>query len=234
MRNAILVPGLLAAALLAGMQGATAGRPAGPRAAAPEAFAKARIYVEFNETDNDTGIHIDTDHDVGLRTLRVVGPNGKTVVDSTWRTRPPLGLTEMATESAEPDPEQALLAYPPGVYRFSGVTIEGDRLVSQATLSHDLLAAPAITSPADGATGVPTTGVSAAWDAVPGAQGYALEIEQGTPFVTKLETTLESTSNRFSIPDGLLIPDTAFQIGVASISSNGNLSLSVIEFHTGS
>src|SRR5688572_12033407 len=118
----LIVMSGLAAALLGGLQAASVARPSGQRPARTEPFAKATIFLEFNSTDNDTGVHIDTDHDVGLSELWVVAPDGRTVAEAEWRTRPPLGLTEMSTESAEPNTTTALRSYPAGLYRFFGRT----------------------------------------------------------------------------------------------------------------
>ncbi len=245
MKKAMLVSALLATALLGSFQAGgylraaevprasgSGARPSAPRPSATEPFVKAAIFLEFNETDNDTGVHIQTDHGDGLSELWVVSPDGRTVAEAEWRTRPPLGLTEMATESAEPDPTTAVRSYPAGVYRFFGRTIDGVRLASRATLSHALLPAPEITDPPDGATDVPTSGVVVTWNPVPGARGYMLEYEGDNPAVPKLETRLAASTTSFAIPDGFLIPDAGFKVGVASVHENGNLTLAAIEFRT--
>ena len=161
----------------------------------------------------------------------VVAPNGKTIVSQTWTTRPPLGLTEMAVESAEPDTTTAVRSYPPGVYRFTGRTITGQRLASSVTLSHALLPAAEITSPPDGATAVPTVGAIAAWNPVPGAQSYEIEFEEADG-AGKLEMTLPASSTSFGIPDGFLKPGADYKLGVAPRNAAGNLTLATVEFQT--
>ncbi len=229
MKRGILVSSLAAVAILGAIQGTSIGRPAGALPAPPP-FTQAEIYLEFNSTDEDIGVHIDTDHGTGLREVTVVSPQGREIVDQDWSTPRPLGLTEMKTESAEPDMTSALAAYPPGIYRISGVTITGQRLFSRARLSHSLLDAPEITNPAEGATGVPTVGLVVSWEPVAGARGYLIEFDGASG--KKLEAALPATMTSFAIPDGMLDPHAVHKVGVAVIAANGNRSLAEVEFET--
>jgi len=231
MRTVVAISIVAAATLLMGVQAAGLARTGRVRTQGTP-FAKAVIFLEFNYTDEDVGVHIQTDHGIGLREETVISPDGRIVAGLSWRTRPPLGLTELNTESAEPDAERALRAYPEGTYRFNGWTIHGDRLFSTAVLSHELLPAPEITYPADGADDVPTTLVTATWNAMPGAVGYIVEFEADVAGGVKLETRLPASSPSFSIPEGMLEPGTPYKIGVAGIHANGNLSLAAIGFET--
>jgi hypothetical protein len=230
MKKAMFLSLFLAVAVLGGVQAAGLAQLLRARGRT-EPFEQAAMFVEFNHTDVDAGVHIQTDHDVGLRELCVVSPRGRIVAEMEWSTAPPLGLTELRTESAEPDATSALRAYPPGEYRILGLTIEGDRLLSRVTLSHALLPAPEITSPADGDV-VPTSGVIVMWNPVVGAQDYIVEFEEDAPGGANLEMNLPGSATSFPVPDGFLKPDTPYKIGVAARGANGNRSLTEAEFRT--
>jgi hypothetical protein len=230
-RNATIVSGLLAVALVAGFQGTTTAQNWRGFIATNQPLEEAEIFLEFNQSDNDLGVHIETDNNPGLRELRVAAPNGRDVLALTWQDTPPLGLTEMKTETAEPAPAKLLQAYPAGVYRFLARTVDGKLLASVATLSHQLLPAPRITAPAEGAEDVSTDELTVVWDPVPGAVGYFLEIDG--PEGKVLETFLPPTTTSLEVSEGLLAEDAEHTLGVAAIHRNGNLSLSERDFETG-
>ena len=53
-----------------------------------------------------------------------------------------LGLTELVFETDEPEPAEVLALFPAGNYRFEGRTLDQEKLVGAATLSHSLPPAP--------------------------------------------------------------------------------------------
>ena len=77
-------------------------------------------------------------------------PGGRKFVEFLARGRmQELGLTELFFESAEPSPREVLALFPPGEYRFAGTTIDDERLMGTASLSHNLPPAP-VFSPSNG------------------------------------------------------------------------------------
>ncbi|MDQ5857468.1 MAG: hypothetical protein M3542_04220, partial [Acidobacteriota bacterium] len=110
-------------------------------------FSIARIYIEYNAIPNDLGYHVSLDGE-DWKSLKIVDPNGKTIFDVTGKgAYKDLGMTELFFEGAEPNladfPLADLLAlFPEGVYTFSGVTVDGERLVSTSTLTHAVPARP--------------------------------------------------------------------------------------------
>lgn len=118
-------------------------------------FAEAEIFFEFNSTDLDLGMHLFFDAE-GWENVSVSGPDGTVFsVDNGGGLRE-IGSTEVFTESAEPPLDEENLAqemaeflarFPEGEYEFEGRTIDGDRLVGSAVLSHDLPAAPRLLFP---------------------------------------------------------------------------------------
>jgi hypothetical protein len=117
-------------------------------------FAEARIFIEYNSTDNDLGFHVFLDGE-DWKTLKIVNPNGRTIFEVAGRGAfEDLGLTELFFEGAEPSlddiPLDELLAlFPEGIYTFSGVTVDGVPLVSRATLTHAVPSGPRVSARLD-------------------------------------------------------------------------------------
>lgn len=195
-------------------------------------FKKVAIFLEYNSTDEDMGVHIDTDHNEGISDVKVVAPNNRVIVEQEWVTQPRLGLTELFSESAEPDLTSAINSYPAGNYKFYGKTAIGrKKLFSTGRLSHDLLAPPDIQFPEEGATGVPSTGFDVVWAPVPQAQLYLIEFADANG--TRLESKLSPSETSFTINAQVLSPNTTYTVGVSSKHANGNQSLASVEFTTG-
>jgi hypothetical protein len=110
-------------------------------------FAEARIFIEYNSSDNDLGFHVFLDGE-DWKTLTIVNPAGRTIFEAAGKgAYQELGLTELFFEGAEPSLNEVPLAellarFPEGRYRFTGVTVGGTRLVSTATLTHAVPAGP--------------------------------------------------------------------------------------------
>ena len=104
-------------------------------------FSKARIIFEFNSSGPDLGIQVSLDGEP-WKEIKIVDPQGTTIleVEAAGRLKD-FGLTELFAESNEPNfedvrPEDILARFQEGVYRFFGTTVEGDRLVGRARLTH--------------------------------------------------------------------------------------------------
>src|SRR5687767_1135674 len=65
-------------------------------------FSEARIFIEYNDTDNDLGFHIFLDGE-DWRSLKIINPAGTTIFSVTGKAGyRRLGLTELFFEGAEP------------------------------------------------------------------------------------------------------------------------------------
>jgi len=106
-------------------------------------FSKAKIIFEFNSSGPDLGIQVSLDGEP-WHEIKIVDPKGRTMLDIDAKGRlKKFGLTELFAESNEPNfaevPAQDILdRFPAGVYKFSGKTVEGEKLVGTATLTHDI------------------------------------------------------------------------------------------------
>lgn len=120
-----------------------------------QVFEDSRIFIEYNSTDNDLGFHVLLDGE-DWKTLEIIRPDGRTIFHVRGRVGYRLlGLTELFFEGAEPSladvPLDDLLAlFPEGTYEFEGVTVEGDEIEGEATLSHAVPAGPEVDAMVDG------------------------------------------------------------------------------------
>src|SRR3990170_6392443 len=147
----------------------------GTGAAAPEPvpLKDAKLNIEHNATDNDTGFQGFIDSE-GWRYLDVRGPDGTVLRLEGRGELGQLGLTELFFESVEPANadvpiEEVLKTLPEGNYKIAGEAMENGESAGTtsgtAWLTHDIPAGAELLSPAGGAV-VPTTGVIASWDPV--------------------------------------------------------------------
>jgi len=119
-----------------------------------EPFEEARIFIEYNASDNDLGFQVFLDGE-DWKTLRIINPNGKTVFHVEGKQGyKNLGLTELFFEGAEPSlyefPLADLLAlFPQGEYRFEGTLAEGGSIEGQANLTHAVPAGPDVSDSDD-------------------------------------------------------------------------------------
>lgn len=182
-------------------------------------FAKLQMFFEFNSTDDDLGVQLLLDGEP-WDLVRGVDPVGRTFVEFFGRGRmKELGLTELFFESAEPSPREVLALFPAGEYRFVGRTVEKDRLVGAARLSHDL-APPPVLVPAEGAELDPEDFV-VQWRAIAGVAFYQVIVadeETGR----KMEIDLPPSATQVTVPPEMLARDREYKIEVLAVLPNGN------------
>ena len=219
----------------------------------PIALKDAKLNIEHNATDNDTGFQGFVDSE-GWKRLNVTGPDG-TVLSFAGRGKlATLGLTELFFETVEPANvevpiEEMLSKLPAGDYTIAGPSMangEGSgRTEGTAWLTHDIPAGPELLSPAAGAT-VPATGLVASWGAVTktitgenvNIIAYQLIIEKDEPphphMIGKIGLSIyvPASVTSITIPDGFLEPGTPYRWEVLAIEESGNQTLSSSEFQT--
>ncbi len=199
---------------------------------------EATMIVEVNATDGDAGLQIFLDGEPWRR-MTITAPTGQRIVAVNTRTRlRNYGLTELFTESSEPTFDEFPLnrfkrLFPEGRYRLAGTTIEGDRLVGRARLSHDIPDGPQIMSPANGAT-LPSGSVVASWNPVAESQGinivgYRAIVERESP-LRVYSADLPASVTSLTIPDEFLEPGTEYKLEVQAIEASGNQTLTEITF----
>jgi hypothetical protein len=127
---------------------------AGQEGQAVVEFDEARIFIEYNSSDNDLGFHVFLDGEDWTK-LRIVNPNGQTIFKVEGKAGyKDLGLTELFFEGAEPSlfdfPLADLLAlFPEGEYDFKGMTADGDKIEGESMLTHAVPAGPDVSDSDD-------------------------------------------------------------------------------------
>jgi hypothetical protein len=196
-------------------------------------FPVASVHFEQNATDGDVEVVFEVKGgDDGLVELVVVSPDGRTVVDFNAPDSSTLGMRQFRFESPEPPDVKSLkTAYPEGAYEFSGKTSSGARLIGKSTLSHRLPATTTFTKPAPAAENVSVKDLEISWSAVEGAASYVVEIEQDELNVN-ITALLPGSSTSFAMPDGFLLPGAEYQMGIGTVTGEGNISFVETTFKT--
>jgi hypothetical protein len=170
--------------------------------------------------------------DTGLAKLTVVSPDGRTVIDFTAPDASTLGIRQFRFESPEPGAVESLkLAYPKGVYTFSGTTAAGDKLDGRYTLSHQLPATTSFLKPGAHARGVSTKNLNITWTPVKHAAAYIINIERDELDVN-ITAKLPGSVTTFAVPDGFLVPGTKYQLEIGTVAEEGNISFIETTFTT--
>src|SRR5262245_42165677 len=200
---------------------------------APARFSKASVSFEQNATDGDVEVVFKvTGRREGLSKLSVVSPDGRKVIDFAAPDASTLGLREFVFESPEPKDVKGLkAAYPAGVYKFAATTASGQELRGESTLSHELPPPTSILGPGAKAHDVPVSGLQIRWSPVANASGYVVELEQDK-LDAHLEVSLPGSATTFSVPDGFLVPGREYDLGVGTVSKDGNVSFVETSFTT--
>jgi hypothetical protein len=241
---AVLLPaGLLSAAAVYAGSGLTAAPP----------LKDAKLNIEHNATDNDTGFQGFIDSE-GWRRLDVRGPAGQVLAFEARGSLAKLGVTELFFETVEPEnadvPIAAMLAkLPEGKYTIAGPSQENGKSAGRtsgtAWLTHDIPAGPKLVSPKEGAR-VPVRGVVARWQPVSKTItgepvkiiAYQLIIEKDVAphrhmiGTFGLSMYLPPSVTSIAVPNGFLEPRTKYKWEVLAIERSGNQTLSSGEFRT--
>jgi hypothetical protein len=198
---------------------------AGPESGPPERFAVARVHFEQNATDGDVEVVFEVKGGAdGLSKLTAVSPDGRMVVDFTAADASTLGMRQFRFESPEPKNAESLKsAYPAGVYTFAGATAAGEKFKGESTLNHDLPAPASFLHPEARAQGVSTKGLKMTWTAVKNLAAYIISIEQ-EELEASLTARLPGSVTTFAVPEGFLLPDTQYTLGLGTVSDEGNVS----------
>ncbi|MBA3374462.1 MAG: hypothetical protein H0U00_01370 [Actinobacteria bacterium] len=233
--------------------GAAEPPPARSSANAVVKLKDAKLNIEHNATDEDTGFQGFIDSE-GWRRLDVIGPGGKVLRFEGRGALAKLGVTELFFETVEPENadvpiDEMLAKLPEGNYTIAGPSQENGksarRTSGTALLTHDIPAGPMLVAPVEGAK-VPTHGVVARWKPVTKTItgdpvriiAYQLIIERDAEphphMIGKLGLSIyvPRSVTSIAVPDGFLQPRTAYKWEVLAIERSGNQTLSSGSFQT--
>ncbi|MGH8435117.1 MAG: hypothetical protein ACRERX_11695 [Pseudomonas sp.] len=221
-------------------------------------IATAKLFIEHNATDEDTGVHGAFD-DQGWSELCVYDPNGKQVL--AVKPQGQLGDLTMAGiffESREPPNSEfsiadLMKAFPEGKYEVRGTSFDGTGLTGFATFTHDIPAAPTITFPAlakdakDAAQAlVSSSNLVVSWKRVTETlSGKPITITGYEVIITKnvkddpngfsrptLDVHLSPTQNTLTVPAEFIESNTVYELEVLALEKSGNQTITAGFFKT--
>ncbi len=218
----------------------------------------AKVYIEHNATDADTGIH----GFVGgspWRSVCVIDPGGTPL----WVIEPAgrlgqLGVSDTFWESNEPPNDEYSIDdlkadFPEGDYSVAGTGIDGVDRIARAHFTHAIPTPPEITHPPlvpdlDGEDPPPVagSGLVVRWEpvtttidgdplTVSGYQVIVTEEEASDPngFARPIyDVHVEPDVTALPVPDEFLASDTVYELEVLAIEPSGNQTISVGFFRT--
>lgn len=262
--------GVAAAGLTAGLVAASCGSsgtssdtqsPSEPATDCPadgDEWEVAKLYVEHNATDADTGVH-------GLfggsawSVLCLTDPTGATIlVADPMANLDGLTVADLFFESREPPNDEYPIdelrrRFPTGEYTVAGVDFEGTARVGAAVFTHDIPAEPTITSPTlaedaetAGDAPAPATGLVVEWapvtETIDGAAvtitGYEVIItdefaDDPNGFARPIyDVHVPADQLSLPVPDEFLRPATVYELEVLAIEESGNQTISIGFFST--
>ena len=223
-----------------------------------EPLDTAKLYIEHNATDEDTGVH-------GLfggsawSELCIWDPTGRLImmVDPQGQLND-LKVADLFFESREPPADEYSLDdlqadFPEGNYTVGGTDFEGIPRVGEALFTHNVPAEPSIITPeladdedrADEVL-VNPIGLVIRWDPVTElVSGNSLTITGYEVIITKVEHEDPHGGSRpvydvhvgpdgssLPVPDGFLESDTVYELEVLALEASGNQTISVGFFAT--
>jgi hypothetical protein len=233
--------------------GGGGGSNGGGGGGAPGLVADAKLLVEHNATDEDTGFQGFADAEPWNQ-LTIVGPGGQPIVTVTAQGGlNNFGLTELFFETSEPANAEVPIAdvlarLEEGDYTFTGAIVdEGDSSAS-TRLTHDIPAGPVILTPVDGSRVVLPADVIVSWEPVTedinGAAvtivGYQVVVEKDEEpqfpqgFARSLFSVhVPAAVTTVTVPAEFMENDACYKCEVLAIEESGNQTISAVEFDTG-
>lgn len=215
-------------------------------------MSAAKLLIEHNSTDEDTGFQGFADGDP-WNSLTISGPDGRPILAANPENGLyNFGLTELFFETSEPENAEVpisdvLARLSEGTYTFTGDMVDGDPSVLTTTFTHKIPAGPELLTPADGSEDVDPDNVIVSWEPVTedinGAAvtivGYQVIVEsdedpeypQGFSHPV-FSIYLPASATSVSVPAEFMESDTDYKYEVLAIEESGNQTLASAEFAT--
>lgn len=213
---------------------------------------EAKLYFEYQSTDNDTGIHGMFDAS-GWSELCIFTPDGTPFL--AVKPQGPLGEHHMSGfffESSEPPadevPQSEVLArFPEGEYDVVGKAFDGASYVGTAWVTHDIPRPPVITSPTEGEVVDPAS-VVVTWEEVTDTiDGDPVTITGYEVIVTNedkdgddphgmshpvMSAHVIPSVTSLTVPPEFFEPAAEYELELIAIEESGNQTITVVFFDT--
>jgi len=215
------------------------------------------LYIQYNETDGDTGVHGSFGFD-GLREVCLTSPDGEQhlLVDPVGPLGD-LGINDFFFESREPTVDEYTLEdlkadFPEGEFTVSGSDFEGTPRLGTARFTHAIPRGPVITEPAledeENASKavVPSSGLVVTWEPVTETvDGEPVTVTGYEVIVTQEEWDDPDSQSRpvydvhvlpdraeLPVAEGFLAPGTLYELEVIALEESGNQTITLGFFTT--
>jgi hypothetical protein len=213
-------------------------------------MTSAKLLIEHNATDADTGFQGFADGDP-YNQLEV-NPSAPLVVASAAGGLLDFGLTEFFFETSEPANDEVPIAdvlarIPDGSYPFTGDMVGGSPSTVTADMTHAIPAGPVLVTPADGAADVDRTNAVVSWQPVSQTidgspiqiVGYQVIVEKDAEQVHTqgfakpvFSVYLPGSATSVTVPPEFLEAGAPYKFEVLAIEASGNQTLSSAAFTT--
>ncbi len=202
-------------------------------------LAEAKIFIEFNDTDQDVGIHIFLDGE--WESIRITDPRGQVIFNVAGANDlGDIGLSELFVEGEEPSLDELPLSelfarFPEGLYTFEGKSEDGGKVRSKARFSHRIPGAPHVLTPQEG---VPQDRANTVidWEPVTSPAGVEIagyEVIVGGEGIVEMSIKVPAWLTRLRVPSEILRPGREYDFEVLAIEKNGNQTIFEGSFETG-
>ncbi len=217
---------------------------------ATEEIPDAKLYIEFNSTDDDTGVHglFDTS---GFTELCIYAPDGRQILSVDPQEQfNDLGMGGIFFESREPKADEVTQAeiladFPVGEYSVVAVGFDGTVLTGSAPFTHNIPAAPVVTSISEGDV-VDPVGLVITWEPVTQTidgnpvqiTGYEViitneEVEDPNGLAKPIMSThVPPHVTSLTIPSEFLESDVEYELEILALEESGNQTITVFFFNT--
>lgn len=216
-------------------------------------LTKAKLLVEHNATDEDTGFQGFADGDP-WNSLTITDPDGNPMVTATpGGGLLDFGLTEFFFETSEPENAEVPIAdvlarLQQGEYTFSGLLVDAGDSSLATPFSHEIPQGPVLLTPADGSTGLDPGSIVVSWQPVTKTiddtdvtiVGYQVIVEEDSEpqypqgFARALFSIyMPAAASSVTIPQTFFKANACYKYEVLAIESSGNQTLSSAAFETG-
>lgn len=211
----------------------------------------AKLIIEHNATDEDTGIHGFFDG-LDWTKLCVYDPLGRQILEIEPKQQlKSQSISGIFFESAEPPNaevpiEEFLARFPEGRYPVRGQTLDGHRIIGAATFTHNIPAGPEIIFPQDGdvVTLRPNEDLVVRWNHVTTTitgrpikrTGYQVIITKEVPddphgfSRPTFDVHVLPSVTSLTVSREFLEPDTGYELEVLVLEVSGNQTISSLSF----